>query len=452
MSSNENRSEGGAASATGLADPKRPFGFVSLVALVVASMIGTGVFTTSGFAMGDLKDSRLVLAVWCIGGLIALCGSIGYGALAARLPGSGGEYLYLSRSIHPAIGFLAGWISLIAGFTVPMAVSAKAFATYFLSGWSIGEDRIVYVAAAAIVLAAVANMVSTSAGAWLQNSLVIIKLVLLTIFVVIAFSVPSGRWYANEVPTTQWPATQWQLILAMAGSLVWVSLSYTGFNAAIYVAGEVQRAERWVPRSMLVATIVVTVLYLLLNYIFVHGAAAEKIAFKPEVALIAAQELHGNGLASLVRVVVCLATLTSVWSIAITGPRVYVQMTQDGVMPNWLVGRGPTPRLAILAQAILAMIVVYFASLEKMLGYLGLTLSLCAAVTVACVWLPAKQGEPPTSWLARIAATIYVIASLALIVLASFSRVYEAVAAGCTIVFGLLFLAVWHFVAKVQRQ
>jgi amino acid transporter len=121
--------------------PNQPFGFISLVALVVASMIGSGVFTTSGFAMGDLKDARLVVAVWCIGGVVALCGAIGYGALAARLPGSGGEYLYLSRAIHPAIGFLAGWISLVAGFTVPMAAAAKTFATYFVSGWAEGESE-----------------------------------------------------------------------------------------------------------------------------------------------------------------------------------------------------------------------------------------------------------------------------------------------------------------------
>lgn len=451
MAQDGNRSSDEAALVSGAIDnPNQPFGFVSLVALVVASMIGSGVFTTSGYAMGDLKDARLVIAVWCIGGVLALCGAVGYGALAARLPGSGGEYLYLSRAIHPAIGFLAGWISLVAGFTVPMAAAAKTFATYFLSGWAGGERNVVWVASGAIMLAAFANMISSSAGAWLQNSMVLVKLSLLGIFIALAWVAPADKWYANEIVSTQEIQTNVQYlqtigttVLAMAGSLVWITLSYTGFNAAIYVAGEAKRAERWVPRSMLVATVIVTILYVVLNYIFVHGAPAEKIAFVPEVALVVAQELSGGELASLVRVIVCIATFTSVWSIAIAGPRVYMQMTSDGVMPNWLIGKGREPRLAILVQAILAIVVLYFASLQQMLGYLGLTLSLCAAVTVACVWIPAKSGQALISVWAKLAATLYVVASLSLIVLASFSRVYEAIAAGGTIALGIMLLVLW---------
>lgn len=447
----ENRSSGDSAKATDqVGNPNQPFGFISLVALVVASMIGSGVFTTSGFALGDLKDARLVVAVWCIGGIVALCGAIGYGALAARLPGSGGEYLYLSRALHPAIGFLAGWISLVAGFTVPMAAAAKTFATYFLSGWAGGEQNIVWVAAGAIVVAAIANMISSSTGAWLQNSMVLVKFLLLLIFIAIAWTAPSEKWHANHVAASTEVQSTFEslkniglVILAMAGSLIWVSLSYTGFNAAIYVAGEAKRAESWVPRSMLVATVIVTILYVVLNYIFVHGAPAEKIVFVPEVALVVAKELSGDGLASLVRVIVCLATMTSVWSIAIAGPRVYVQMTRDGVMPNWLVGQGSEPRLAIFIQAVLAIAVLYFATLQQMIGYLGLTLSLCAAVTVACVWMPARAGQAPISASAKTAATFYVIASLGLIVLASFSRVHEAIAAAVTIVLGIVLLVVW---------
>lgn len=436
--------------------PNQPFGFISLVALVVASMIGSGVFTTSGFAMGDLKDARLVVSVWCIGGVVALCGAIGYGALAARLPGSGGEYLYLSRAIHPAIGFLAGWISLVAGFTVPMAAAAKTFATYLVSGWAEGELNVVLVAAGAITLAAIGNMWTSSTGAWLQNSMVFVKLILLVVFIAVAWFAPTGKYYANEATlASPWPETTWQMalavggvIMAMAGSLVWVSLSYTGFNAAIYVAGEAKRAEKWVPRSMLVATLVVTVLYVVLNYIFVHGAPAEKIAFVPEVALVVAKELSGDGMAALVRFVVCLATFTSVWSIAIAGPRVYTQMTVDGVMPNWLVGKGSEPRLAILIQAILAIIVLCFASLQEMLSYLGLTLSLCAAVTVACVWIPAKPGQAVISPWAKIAATLYVLATFALIVLGAFSKIPEVIAAAVTIALGIVLLVVWSAIRK----
>jgi len=336
-----------------------------------------------------------------------------------------------------------------------MAAAAKTFATYFVSGWAEGNRNIVYVAAAAIILAAIANMISSSAGAWLQNSMVFVKLILLVVFIAVAWFAPTGKYYANEATLSPWPQTTLEIamsvggvVLAMAGSLIWVSLSYTGFNAAIYVAGEAKRAEKWVPRSMLVATLVVTVLYVALNYIFVHGAPAEKIAFVPEVALVVAKELSGDGLAALVRFTVCLATLTSVWSIAIAGPRVYTQMTIDGVMPNWLVGKGSEPRLAILVQAILASVVLCFASLQEMLSYLGLTLSLCAAVTVACVWIPAKEGQAVISPWAKTAATLYVLATVALIVLGSFSKIPEVIAAGVTIGLGIVLLVVWSAIRK----
>lgn len=422
------------------------FGFFSLVSLVVASMIGSGVFTTSGFALGDLGDSRLVLAVWCIGGIVALCGAIGYGALAARLPGSGGEYLYLSKSMHPAVGFLAGWISLVAGFTVPMSLAAKTFATYMLSGWSSGPWQVEIVATVAICIAAIANSISSKTGAWMQNSMVTGKLLLLLLFLGWAFMAPADRWHANTLPMEKWPVEGYMVILAMAGSLVWVSLSYTGFNAAIYVAGEAPMAERWVPKSMIWATLVVTVFYVALNYVFLHGAAAEKISGQPEVALIAARELQGSGLESLIRFIVCLATLTSVWSIAIAGPRVYSQMAVDRLMPAWLMTRGGEPRLAIWVQAILAVVVVWFASLRDMLGYLGMTLSMCAALTVACVLLPNRGAEAErnqASAIAKVASAIYVLTTIGLIVLAASNRRYEMFAMVATVVVGIILMLVW---------
>jgi len=109
---------------------QRQLGLATATALVVANMIGTGVFTTSGFLLADLRSPWIVLAAWAVGGVIAMLGALSYGALARRIPEPGGEYIFLSRTLHPAAGYLAGWVSLLVGFSAPLAAAAFAFGDY----------------------------------------------------------------------------------------------------------------------------------------------------------------------------------------------------------------------------------------------------------------------------------------------------------------------------------
>jgi APA family basic amino acid/polyamine antiporter len=244
---------------------QKKFGFWTLAFLVIANMIGAGVFTTSGYSLQDLGSPHLVLLAWVAGGLIAVAGAFSYGLLVRVMPESGGEYLFLTRAAHPLLGFIAGWVSLIAGFSGAIAFAATAFESYALPedlrpAWlPVGS-----VALVSIILAGAFHGLRPWSGAVAQNAVVVLKLVLLAAILLFAgASLINGGWNGLDATASQ-PAG-WGLISAFAGSLVWISLSYSGFNAAVYIAGEVEGAERLVPRALVAGTAIVVVLYVLLK-------------------------------------------------------------------------------------------------------------------------------------------------------------------------------------------
>jgi APA family basic amino acid/polyamine antiporter len=364
----------------GGADSRRRIGLASASALVVASMVGAGVFTTSGFALADLGSLGGVLWAWGLGGITAGCGALCYGALARAIPESGGEYTFLARTLHPLAGFLAGWISLVAGFTVPIAVAALGLQAYLASTFAIwGDPR--FVGTGAILLAAFLHGLRLRPGLWAQNAAVGLKLCLIMAFVAI------GTWRLLERPDEPIPpgvimAPGAPPLGAFAVSLVWISFAYSGWNAAVYVAGEVRDPERNLPRALLAGCALVTLLYLALNAVFVHAAAPAELAGEIEVGAIAAEALGGPSLRRLLALIVALALFTSVSSLVMSGPRVYARMAQDDVFPRFFACEGEVPERAIALQAALAIAVVWSAGLRELLTYAGFTLGLCAAATV----------------------------------------------------------------------
>ena len=310
---------------------------------MIANMVGAGVFSTSGFALSDLGSREYVLFAWLIGGLIALCGALSYGALARRFTESGGEYLFLSRMFHPLAGFLAGWVSLLAGFTAPIAAAALGLQAYV--GYSFGlEIRPEWIGTGAIALAGVIHALRFREGVWLQNGAVALKLLL--IFGFIAFGLSS----LPETPAATEPPVHFAWG-AFAVTLVWISFSYSGWNAAVYIAGEVRDPERSLPRSLLLGTVTVMALYLGLNAVFLYSAPIDELAGKAEVGAIAARALGGQGLERGVSLLVGLALFTSIWSMVMAGPRVYAKMADDGLFPQMFRSGEDTPTTAIAMQA-----------------------------------------------------------------------------------------------------
>jgi APA family basic amino acid/polyamine antiporter len=355
--------------------PPRQLGLLSATALVVASMVGSGVFTTSGFLLADLHTPGRVLGAWAGGGVLAFLGALCYGALGRRFPESGGEYLYLSRTLHPAAGYLAGWISLLAGFSAPLAAVALAFGAYlkdWLPGWPPQLTGSVL-----LVGCATLHGLHIQRGAWTQNLAVLLNLLLLGGLVGLSCARLEPVAAAAAAPSG-FP------VGAFAVALVWVSFSYSGWNAAAYLGGEIREPGRNLPRAMAAGTVVVTLLYLGLNAVFVFAAPVESLAGKLEVARLAAQALGGAALANAVTGLMALALATCASSMLMAGPRVYARMAEDGYLPAWLrsVGPGP-PRRSILLQAVLALALLWTATFTGLLTYIGFTLGLSTAGAVA---------------------------------------------------------------------
>jgi APA family basic amino acid/polyamine antiporter len=413
--------------------PVRTFGLFSLVCLIIANMIGAGVFTTSGFALGDLGSADRVMAAWVVGGLIALAGAVSYGGLVRRMTESGGEYLFLSRVIHPVAGFIAGWVSLLAGFTGAIAFAALAFETYAFPmrpAWLPSGAA----ACAMVALAALLHGVRVSMGAIAQNIVVVVKVVMLVGFLLFSAYVAATQGPAAAPP----PGAPFSWIV-FAGSLVWISLSYSGFNAAVYVAGEAKDAQRTAPRALWIGTLVVTVLYVALNAAFVYLPPLEAVVGREDVAAAAALAIGGPTMALFVRVITVTALVTSVFSLVMAGPRVYARMADDGVFPRYFrFGGSGAPTAAIVGQAALAIALILLSDLRGLLGYLGFTLSISAALSVASLFVIARrEGRRAIAvWGYPLTPIFYVAATLILAAIAGRREPIQLLAALITIASG----------------
>ncbi|MEQ9406641.1 MAG: APC family permease [Fuerstiella sp.] len=413
---------------------RKTYGLPTLTMLVIASMVGTGVFTTSGFTLGAVGSPLRVMLCWTIGGVIAICGAVGYGRLAGLLPESGGEYLYLSRHVHPLAGFLAGWVSLTAGFSGAIATAAVGFESYAIPETArphwLPPDTIAVVV---VVLCGLLHGVEKVWGKYFQNAVVLIKVVALAAFVaLVVVRIPEHPWQLHQMSPDA--PGGFKLVTAIATSVVWISLSYAGFNAAIYVASESFEARRVVPQALLLGTVAVVVLYLVLNLIFVTSTTAEQLVWKEDIAAVAAHAIGGRHMELLVRCAVALGLLSSVSGMVLTGPRVYSQMADDGVFPELFRAdrQGISKSIAlqtaiavglILLQRVLVSQGWLESSLLGLLIYLSTTLSLTSACCVATLFLPSvRHADPDRSARHTLAAAVYVVATLLAMVLLMISH------------------------------
>lgn len=373
------------------------FSVRTLIALVVGNAVGAGIYTTSGFSLMDLGSREWVLLAWLIAGLIAIAGALSYGMLVQRLTESGGEYLYLSRSIHPLAGFIAGWISLLAGFSGAIAFAALAFETYVLSALpSLQLLPSGLLAIAATVSAGIIHIIRAKTGALAHE--VIVAIMLLILVMIIVWSGYQFIVRADLPVQAHQPLAEFS-IFAFANSLVWISLSYSGFNAAAYIAGEVEDAKRAVPRGMIIGTLITLVLCVAINGVMLYGADPAILMGQPDIAARAAEALGGTKARHFVELVIAVSLLTSITAMVLASPRVYAKMAEDGALPSFFMARsGRPPRASIALQVILAVSLILIADLRSLLSYLGLTLSLCLALAVSSLFVGHwRRGEKPSS-------------------------------------------------------
>lgn len=261
---------------------KPTLGLLSLSSSVVANMIGAGIFTTSGLLLRDLGHPLLMLALWVVGGLIALCGALSYGELGAAFPRAGGEYYFLSRLFHPLLGFLSGWVSFFVGFSAPIAASAVGFSEYLARAFPILDQPLnlgltvpstVARKALAILIIFIFTLIHVRGlkpGARVQNLLTGGKVGLILFLIIIGFASGGGKW--SHLTTGNWMPADFSSLKVIGLSLMWIMFAYSGWNASAYLGSEIKNPRRDLPRSLLLGTRAVILLYLGLNLLYVYAA------------------------------------------------------------------------------------------------------------------------------------------------------------------------------------
>ncbi|MBK1649681.1 APC family permease [Rhabdochromatium marinum] len=371
----------------------RRIGLISATVLVVANMVGTGIFTTSGLILAELGSPTALLLCWLLGGLFALTGALCYAELGAMLPRAGGEYVYLRESFGPLPAFISGWISLIVGFSAPIAAAAIAFATYLLGAnqpdWPIIEiggqtlvsvSPITALACAAVILLSLAHYHSLQMGQGMQNLLTSFKIGLILTFII------GGFWFGEAsirpviADSTTMPSGG-----QLAVALIFISFAYSGWNAAAYVGGEIRQPERNLPLALIIGTLLVILLYVLLNLTYLYALPVSAMAGVLDVGTAAATALFGGEIGRLFGIAIAVGLLSVISAMIMAGPRVYYAMARDGLFFRRF-GRvhevRETPAQAILFQGAIAVGMILVAAYDALLIYIGFTLSLMAMLTV----------------------------------------------------------------------
>lgn len=428
---------------------RRRFGLGTATLVVIANMVGTGVFTTSGLLLADVHSPLALLLGWAVGGLVALCGALAYGELASSLPANGGEYRFLSALYHPCVGFVAGWLSLVVGFSAPIAASARAFGEYVHAVWPCVS--VLGAGALLVVAASLLHAIHVRGGAGIQNLFALLKAALILGFVA------GGLFTARSGGALCWEDSGELGLLspAFAVGLIYISFSYSGWNGAAYLAGEVKNPGRVLPAALVLGTCLVTLLYLGLNAVFLASAPSSELVGRVEVGHVAAVHLFGAGAGRVLSGLIALALVSSVGAMMLTGPRVYEAMGEDYGALHFLSYRTRSggPVWAILVQALLALVMLFTASFGSLLTYIGVTLSACTALTVFGVFLRRPEGPSgqPLShaWGYPVAPGLFLVFSCWMIVHAVIQRPVQVLFSALTVGVGLL---LYFWIRKSRSQ
>jgi APA family basic amino acid/polyamine antiporter len=380
-------------------------------AIVIANMIGTGVFTSLGFQLVEIQSAPVLLALWAVGGLAALCGALSYAELGAALPRSGSEYNFLTEIYHPIAGFISGWVSATVGFAAPTALAAMTFGSYLsavfpqLSG--------IWLATGLIVVLAVAHSRSHRSSGSTQTVFTILKIALIIGFAVLALTFNDSRQDTRFAPAAGDPA----LLLsgAFAVSLIYVNYAYSGWNAATYISGELEKPQRSLPIVLIASTSLVCLSYLLLNYVFLAVAPMDAMVGKVEVGFVAASYAFGEAGGTIMGVLLGLLLISTVSAMILAGPRVLHRIGEDFALFR-LLGRtndDGIPASAVIVQAGIALAFLWSASFDRILVFSGATMALNTFFTVLGVfvlrWRAPDLDRPFRTWLYPIPPLVFLL-------------------------------------------
>lgn len=359
-------------------------GFYTAVSVVIANMIGTGVFTSLGFQVMGIQDGFSLLALWGIGGILALCGALTYAEIGAALPENGGEFHYLSKLYHPSLGFLSGWVSVTVGFAAPIAAASMALGKYLHSSFSAVHPT----ATALVVIAGVTAVHSfhLKAGGLFQKIFTLIKICAIGLFILAGLLSDANTGISVFVTEQSFS----QITSAsFAASLIYVTYAYSGWNAAAYLAGELKDVNKTLPRALLYGTFTVLAVYALLNYVFLKTTLIDELKGQIEVGHLSAVKIFGQTAGNYMSLVIALLLISTISAMVLAGPRVMQSMGQKFSLLKTLAitNKNNVPYVAIIFQSMIAIALVLFSSFESLINYVGFTLNIFTLLTVIGVFI-----------------------------------------------------------------
>lgn len=384
-------------------------GWATAAAIVVANMVGTGVFTTLGLQLSSLEHVGVILLLWVIGGVVALCGAFTYAEIATRLPKSGGEYHFLSKIYHPFLGYLSGWVSITVGFAAAIALAAMAIGSYVATflGWSGSSVAVVSILGVALV-----HSFDIKQSSRFQNILTGLKVLLVLVLIISGFVLPAATDNALALSETLrfgWEDV-WQTAIAV--SLVYVIYAFSGWNAAAYLTDEIRSPRKNLPRALLGGTILVSLLFFLLQLAFLRQAPAALLAGKVEVGQVVAQLMFGNTGGRIISFLIAGLLIAGISAMIWVGSRVTRAMAGDYQMWQYFArdNQRGVPVRAIWLQAAISVFLVSTSSFEQVLLYSGFVLQLFTILTVLGLFRLRKErtGEA-TAWRSPLFPAVQII-------------------------------------------
>jgi APA family basic amino acid/polyamine antiporter len=430
---------------------QRKIGLFPATNIVVANMIGAGIFTTSGLLMAGLNSPVLMITLWIVGGIIALCGAISYGELGAAMPGAGGEYLFLSRLYNPLLGFLSGWVSFIVGFSAPIAASALGFSEYFtralpgIPAWFsnsgiMGQNATkVFLAVSVILIFTFIHYRGIKYGTIVQNILTLLKVALVVFLLLAGFISGNGNVsnFSHGAGVSQGLAG-WKTI---GLSLMWIMFAYSGWNASTYMGAEIKDPLKTLPRSLLAGTGLVVLIYVAVNCLYVYSIRPDEMKGVISVGGLAMGKLFGQSADTLFSLLIAFALFSSLSAFIIIGPRVYYSMAKDGLFFKSISKIHPrfeVPSNSILLQGAIAVILALSGTFEQILTYMGFALGLFPLFTVFGVFIQRRNNRnAPRLPGYPVAQVVYIAAGLMILVLSYMERPVESTIATATVLVGI---------------
>jgi len=385
----------------------RSLSLTDSTSLMFSSMVGSGIFFTTGFIINKVENPWVVLLCWFLGGLLALTGALTYAKPATLFPFSGGDYIYLKEAYSPMIAFMSGWTALTINFSASISALGITFSKHlfyivpvdevsFLERsflgltFNVGPGQIIGVAI--ILIFTIISYTGMSTAVKVQNVLTFLKITGLVIFVTAGFMFGNTNM---QLLTSYSPFPDvWNINKILIG-IIPVTFSYLGWNMVTYVAEEVKNPERNIWLSILIACIMVIALYLSINFLFLVSAPPEQLKNQEGIGVISAINLFGKGSTALVSAFICWVLLGSLSATIIGGSRVYYAMAKDGLFFPSLAKIHPfykSPHNALFFQAGYASLFMFVKELESLLYLITCSILILSSLTAMTPFIFAKRG------------------------------------------------------------